>query len=69
VNPPRASLLTAAFAAAALSTTAPAQTSATPQIERGRYLVRAGDCESCHTVRQDQRLAGGLPIPTPFGVI
>lgn len=69
MNPPRACLLTAAFAAAALSTTAPAQTSGTPQIERGRYLVRAGDCESCHTVRQDQRLAGGLPIPTPFGVI
>ena len=69
MNLPRACLAAAAFAVAALSTTAPAQTSQTAQIERGRYLVRAGDCESCHTVRQDQQLAGGLPITTPFGVI
>ena len=69
MNLPRACLAAAAFAVAALWTTAPAQTSQTAQIERGRYLVRAGDCESCHTVRQDQQLAGGLPITTPFGVI
>jgi len=39
------------------------------QIERGRYLVRAGDCVSCHSVKTGKDLAGGLPIPTPFGVI
>ena len=59
----------AAFGLAALGTSASAQTAQTSQIERGRYLVRAGDCESCHTVKQGQAFAGGMPIPTPFGVI
>jgi len=68
---PRACLAAAAaaFGLAALGTSASAQTAQTSQIERGRYLVRAGDCESCHTVKQRQAFAGGMPIPTPFGVI
>jgi mono/diheme cytochrome c family protein len=37
-------------------------------VERGEYLAIAGGCESCHTA-QAGRLAGGLPIETPYGVI
>jgi mono/diheme cytochrome c family protein len=38
------------------------------KIERGRYLVTAGDCAACHT-RLDggAPFAGGRPIETPFG--
>lgn len=38
------------------------------KIERGRYLVTAGDCAACHT-RPDggKPFAGGRPIETPFG--
>lgn len=38
-------------------------------ISNGRYLVRAGDCQSCHTVQGGAPFAGGRPVPTPFGVI
>jgi mono/diheme cytochrome c family protein len=38
-------------------------------IERGRYLVNAGDCASCHTDQGGKPYAGGLAVPTPFGVI
>jgi mono/diheme cytochrome c family protein len=39
-------------------------------IERGRYLVNAADCGSCHTVPgSDQPFSGGRPIETPFGVL
>ena len=38
-------------------------------IERGRYLVAAGDCAACHTDERGQPFAGGRPIPTPFGTI
>ncbi len=38
-------------------------------IERGRYLVQAGDCEACHTNAGGKPFAGGLPIATPFGTI
>lgn len=37
-------------------------------IERGEYLVRAGDCVACHTDGQGgAMLSGGLRIDTPFG--
>ncbi len=39
------------------------------QVARGQYLVRAGDCESCHTAEGDTPFAGGRPIPTPFGTL
>lgn len=39
------------------------------EISRGRYLVRAGDCEACHTAPGGQPFAGDRPIPTPFGTI
>jgi mono/diheme cytochrome c family protein len=35
--------------------------------ERGEYLVRAGGCFSCHTVKGGEKLAGGRPLTTPFG--
>jgi mono/diheme cytochrome c family protein len=39
------------------------------QIERGRYLVIAADCQACHTDDPAQPLAGGRPIETPFGTV
>ncbi|MGH8216389.1 MAG: c-type cytochrome [Rhodanobacteraceae bacterium] len=36
-------------------------------LERGRYLVKAGDCEACHTAPNGKSFAGGRVIPTPFG--
>ncbi|HEX5184273.1 MAG TPA: cytochrome c [Allosphingosinicella sp.] len=38
-------------------------------IARGRYLVDAGDCESCHTTVGGAPFAGSRPIPTPFGQV
>ena len=38
-------------------------------LERGRYLVDAGDCAACHTADGGQPFAGGRAIPTPFGTI
>ncbi len=35
------------------------------KIEQGRYLVKAGDCASCHTDDEGQPFAGGRPLPTP----
>ena len=38
-------------------------------IARGEYLAAAGDCNACHTIRGGKPFAGGLPMPTPFGVL
>jgi mono/diheme cytochrome c family protein len=39
-------------------------------VERGRYLVQAADCGSCHTVPGSSHpFAGGRTIETPFGVL
>jgi cytochrome c5 len=40
-------------------------------IQRGEYLTKAGDCIACHTntPKKGAAFAGGLPMPTPFGVI
>lgn len=37
------------------------------EIERGEYLVAAGGCASCHTVRGGEPFAGGAAIKTRFG--
>jgi mono/diheme cytochrome c family protein len=37
-------------------------------VERGKYLVRAGGCVSCHTPPGGQKLAGGRALATPFGI-
>jgi mono/diheme cytochrome c family protein len=39
------------------------------QLRRGRYLVAAGDCISCHLREGGEPFAGGLGLNTPFGVI
>lgn len=39
------------------------------QVQRGQYLVRAGDCASCHTREGGGFLAGGFALNTPFGTI
>ena len=39
------------------------------RLERGAYLAGVGNCAGCHTARGGQRLAGGRPIPTPFGTV
>lgn len=41
--------------------------SAAEQIERGRYLVRAGDCAACHTAPNGAPFAGGYELASPFG--
>jgi mono/diheme cytochrome c family protein len=38
-------------------------------IKRGRYLVIAGDCVSCHTREGGGPFNGGLGLNTPFGMI
>ena len=39
------------------------------QLQRGKYLVQAGDCQSCHTDKNGAPFAGARAIPTPFGTI
>ena len=39
------------------------------QIQRGAYLARAGNCQSCHTQVGAAPYSGGKGIATPFGVI
>jgi mono/diheme cytochrome c family protein len=38
-------------------------------VKRGRDLADIGNCNDCHTVRGAKDFAGGLPVPTPFGII
>lgn len=47
-----------------------AASAASDQIERGRYLVHAGGCISCHTADRPDAvpLAGGRRLETPFGI-
>ncbi len=52
------------------TSTGPAATAdAGTLVERGRYLAQAGNCMACHTSRGGKALAGGTPIPTPFGTV
>lgn len=52
------------------TSTGPAATAdAGTLVERGRYLAQAGNCMACHTSRGGKVLAGGTPIPTPFGTV
>jgi len=46
-----------------------AQHNSYAQVERGRYLLAAGNCEGCHTVPGGERFAGGRGLVTPFGTI
>ena len=61
-----------AIAAGGLCAVAPtlfAREGSHAEIERGRYLVQAGDCAACHTDERGQPFAGGRAVPTPFGTI
>ena len=51
------------------ATMCPTLAATTLEIQKGQYLVRAGDCASCHTAEGGKPYAGGRPIQTPFGVI
>lgn len=53
----------------ATAVSAVAQGTTYTTIERGRDLVNAGDCASCHTDQGGKPYAGGLAVPTPFGTI
>lgn len=59
----------AATALTALASAAYAADTSFHEIERGKMLVNAGDCVSCHTVKGGTPFAGGRPIETPFGII
>jgi mono/diheme cytochrome c family protein len=39
------------------------------QVARGAYLVKAGNCVACHTVRGGAPYAGGRAMATPFGTV
>jgi len=41
----------------------------TKRVEAGEALAAFGYCSVCHTRQGGAPLAGGLPLPTPFGVI
>jgi mono/diheme cytochrome c family protein len=38
-------------------------------IDKGRYLIQAGNCIACHTARGGAVMAGGRAIETPFGTV
>ncbi|ROZ69709.1 cytochrome c [Ramlibacter sp. WS9] len=42
---------------------------AADSVARGAYLVRAGNCMTCHTERGGAPFAGGRAIDTPFGTV
>jgi mono/diheme cytochrome c family protein len=48
---------------------APPATLDAAAVARGQYLVRAGNCLSCHTPPDGKPYAGGRAIPTPFGTL
>ncbi len=57
------------LAGVAAAANAPPPGNAATLVGRGRYLVLAGDCASCHTKAGGQAFAGGMYMPTPFGQI
>lgn len=38
-------------------------------VERGRYIALASDCEACHSAPGGKAMAGGLALETPLGTI
>ena len=62
-------LAVAAGLTALLGGPALAQGAAKSQVEHGAYLVRAGDCVSCHTAPGGKPFAGGLATNTGFGIV
>src|ERR1700750_972908 len=69
---PRVSLMRAILASLFLCTALSAGQAAEPSqemIARGKALVDAGDCYSCHTSDPAKPFAGGVRIETPFCAI
>nr|WP_297460555.1 cytochrome c [uncultured Halomonas sp.] len=62
-------LCLAAFGLTALPLHIRADENSFNQIQRGRYLTTVGDCTACHTAPNGEYMAGGRPVPTPFGTI
>lgn len=53
-----------------VSAPASSQATSSPEsIEKGRYLIQAGNCIACHTARGGIPMAGGRAIETPFGSV
>jgi mono/diheme cytochrome c family protein len=50
-------------------TGAPASLKDASLVDRGRYLIRAADCEACHTAIGGQPFAGGRAFVLPFGTM
>jgi mono/diheme cytochrome c family protein len=61
-------ILACLFLCSALSAARAAEPSA-EMIARGKALVDAGDCYTCHTSDPAKPFAGGVRIDTPFGAI
>lgn len=38
-------------------------------IKKGKDVAIAADCYACHTNKDGQKYGGGVPFPTPFGVV
>jgi mono/diheme cytochrome c family protein len=38
-------------------------------VKRGEYLAKAADCVVCHTTKDGDAFAGGLPFPAPSGTL
>jgi mono/diheme cytochrome c family protein len=50
--------------------TATAQATPSPEtLDKGRYLIQAGNCMACHTARGGVPMSGGRAIETPFGSV
>ncbi len=56
-----------AFLIVASAAARPAFAQSPDIVARGEYLVRAGECFSCHTVPGSTPFAGGRALTTPFG--
>lgn len=48
---------------------AQAEPASSTLVAQGQYLLRAGDCQACHTRPGGKAFAGGRVVPTPFGNI
>src|SRR5271169_4437267 len=66
---PMRTILVSLFLCGALATGAAAAEPSQETIARGKALVEAGDCASCHTADPAKPFAGGKRIETPFGGI
>jgi mono/diheme cytochrome c family protein len=47
----------------------PGITERQPDIAHGQYVAVLGDCAACHTAPKGEKLAGGVPFPTPVGTV